>query len=144
MSDNIMEIGRKLSECRCSCGKRHISSVKCVITESGAINKLPEIIKGYNAEKVFIIADKNTYKAAGEQVCNILQKSNICFSKYIYKTDTIAPDEKAIGDIIMHYDSDCGIIIGVGSGVINDIGKIVSKVAEKPYIIVATAPSMDG
>lgn len=144
MSDNIMEIGRKLSECGCSCGKRHISSVKCVITESGAINKLPEIIKGYNAEKVFIIADKNTYKAAGEQVCNILQKSNICFSKYIYKTDILAPDEKAIGDIIMHYDSDCGIIIGVGSGVINDIGKIVSKVAEKPYIIVATAPSMDG
>ena len=144
MSDNIMEIGRKLSECGCSCGKRHISSVKCVITESGAINKLPEIIKGYNAEKIFIIADKNTYKSAGEQVCNILQKSNICFSKYIYKTDTIAPDEKAIGDIIMHYDSDCGIIIGVGSGVINDIGKIVSKVAEKPYIIVATAPSMDG
>ena len=144
MSDNIMEIGRKLSECQCSCGKQHISSVKCVITESGAINKLPEIIKGYNAEKVFIIADKNTYKAAGEQVCNILQKSNICFSKYIYKTDTLAPDEKAIGDIIMHYDSDCGIIIGVGSGVINDIGKIVSKVAEKPYIIVATAPSMDG
>ena len=144
MSDNIMEIGRKLSECGCSCRKRHISSVKCVITESGAINKLPEIIKGYNAEKVFIIADKNTYKAAGEQVCNILQKSNICFSKYIYKTDTLAPDEKAIGDIIMHYDSDCGIIIGVGSGVINDIGKIVSKVAEKPYIIVATAPSMDG
>ena len=144
MSDNIMEIGRKLSECRCSCGKRHISSVKCVITESGAINKLPEIIKGYNAEKVFIIADKNTYKAAGEQVCNILKENKKCFSKYIYKTDTLAPDEKAIGDIIKHYDSDCGIIIGVGSGVINDIGKIVSKVAEKPYIIAATAPSMDG
>ncbi len=144
MSDNIMEIGRKLSECRCSCGKQHISSVKCVITQSGAINKLPKIIKDYNAEKAFIFADKNTYKAAGEQVCNILKESNICFSEYIYGTDTLAPDEKAVGDIIMHYDSDCDIIIGVGSGVINDIGKIVSKVAQKPYIIVATAPSMDG
>ena len=144
MADNIMEIGRKLSECQCSCGKQHISSVKCVITENGAINKLPEIIKDYNAKKAFIIADKNTYKAAGEKVCNILKESNICFSKYIYRTDTLAPDEKTVGDIIMHYDSGCDIIIGVGSGVINDIGKIVSKVAEKPYIIVATAPSMDG
>ena len=94
--------------------------------------------------KVFIIADRNTYKAAGEKVCNILKESNICFSKYIYMTDTLAPDEKTVGDVIMHYDSSCDIIIGVGSGVINDIGKIVSKVAEKPYIIVATAPSMDG
>ena len=44
----------------------------------------------------------------------------------------------------MHYDSSCDIVIGVGSGVINDIGKIISNIADKPYIIVGTAPSMDG
>ena len=144
MSYSIIEIGRKLSECSCNCGKQHISSVKCVITESGAINKLPEILKEYNAKNAFIIADKNTHKAAGEQVCDILKESDICYSEFIYETNTLAPDEKAVGDVIMHYDSDCDVIVGVGSGVINDIGKIVSKVADKPYIIVATAPSMDG
>lgn len=144
MADSIMEIGRKLGERQCSCGKKHISSVKYVITENGAINKLPEVIKDFKAEKAFIIADKNTYKAAGERVCGILEESNIRFSKYVYMTDTLAPDEKTVGDVIMHYDSSCDIVIGVGSGVINDIGKIVSRVAEKPYIIVATAPSMDG
>lgn len=144
MSYSILEIGKKLCECRCSCGKQHTSSVKCVITEKGAINKLPGIIKDYNAEKAFIIADKNTYKAAGEQVCNILEEHNICFSKYIYETDTLAPDEKTVGTVMMNYGSNCDIIIGVGSGVINDIGKIVSEVSGKTYIIVATAPSMDG
>ena len=44
----------------------------------------------------------------------------------------------------MHFDNNCDIIIGVGSGVINDIGKILSNTAKLPYIIVATAPSMDG
>ena len=40
----------------------------------------------------------------------------------------------------MHAD----LILGVGSGVINDIGKILSNVSGRKYIIVGTAPSMDG
>ena len=44
----------------------------------------------------------------------------------------------------MHFDYSCDAIIGVGSGVINDIGKILSNISGRPYIIVATAPSMDG
>ena len=44
----------------------------------------------------------------------------------------------------MHYDVSCDMVIGIGSGVINDIGKLISKLTKTPYIIVATAPSMDG
>jgi len=44
----------------------------------------------------------------------------------------------------MHYDKTCDVIVGVGSGVINDICKILSNLTGKPYIIVATAPSIDG
>ncbi len=44
----------------------------------------------------------------------------------------------------MHFDSSCDCIIGVGSGVINDISKLISTVTGRKYIIVATAPSMDG
>ena len=41
----------------------------------------------------------------------------------------------------MHYDTSCDIIVALGSGVINDIGKIISKMTGNPYIIVATAPA---
>jgi glycerol-1-phosphate dehydrogenase [NAD(P)+] len=44
----------------------------------------------------------------------------------------------------MHFDPKCDLIIGVGSGVINDIGKILSNISGRKYIIVGTAPSMDG
>ena len=44
----------------------------------------------------------------------------------------------------MHFDTGCDLIISVGSGVINDIGKILSNVTGRKYIIVGTAPSMDG
>ena len=36
------------------------------------------------------------------------------------------------------------LLVGVGSGVINDLCKHVSNCLHIPYIIVATAPSMDG
>jgi glycerol-1-phosphate dehydrogenase [NAD(P)+] len=44
----------------------------------------------------------------------------------------------------MNYDPSCDAVIAVGSGVINDTGKILAATGNKPYIIVGTAPSMDG
>lgn len=128
----------------CKCGKEHTSSVKYVVAEKNAISQLPEFIKLLNASKPFILADKNTYAAAGEKVCEVLRNANITFSKYVYSADRLAPDEKTVGSAIMHYDSSCDVVIGIGSGVINDTCKILSKVSKTPYVIVATAPSMDG
>ena len=128
----------------CKCGKIHRSSVKEIITKSGAILELPNIIKKFNSQKPFILADVNTYNAAGKNVCNILAENGIIFSKYIFQTDRPEPDEHCVGSAVMHYDYECDMIIGIGSGVINDICKLLSKLTKTPYIIVATAPSMDG
>ena len=126
-----------------ACGRDHIFDSE-VITEKSAIKKIPACVRKFNAKKVFLLADINTYKAAGEAVCRILKSENIPYSEYIFAETALEPDEKAVGSAIMHYDSECDLIIGVGSGVINDIGKILSKTTGNPYIIVATAPSMDG
>ena len=45
---------------------------------------------------------------------------------------------------MMHFDSSCQFVLAVGSGVINDIGKIIASISRKPYLIFGTAPSMDG
>ena len=128
----------------CKCGKEHKSSINEVIIKSGAIKEIPELIGKYGSVRPFILADENTYKAAGEAVCCILESKNINFSKYIFNKPNVAPDENSVGSVCMHYDNDCDMIIAVGSGVINDIGKIISRQAKNPYIIVATAPSVDG
>ncbi len=127
----------------CACGKLHSFSSEIVVGE-GVISKLPEIIKKYNCRKPFILSDKNTYAAAGKSVCEILEDRGIDFSCYTFDSDEVLPDEKSVGLAVMHYDYDCDMIIGVGSGVINDICKIISAMTEKYYVIVATAPSMDG
>ena len=38
----------------------------------------------------------------------------------------------------------CDLFLAVGSGVINDVCKVVSFACGKPQMVVATAPSMDG
>ena len=127
----------------CSCGKVHSFNTEICI-EKGTIQKLPFYIRKFDAKKAFVLSDKNTYEAAGKQVCNILDDQNISFTDYHFAHFPVEPDEYSVGATIMHYDPQCDIIVGVGSGVVNDIGKIVSMVSGKPYIIVATAPSMDG
>ena len=128
----------------CDCGRAHSTLVDDVIIEKGAIIQLPNVVRRYDASKVFVLADKNTYKAAGERVCSILKENNIAYSKYVYEGELLEPDEHGVGSFIMHLDHECDIIVAVGSGVINDIGKIVANTKGCPYVIVATAPSMDG
>lgn len=133
----------KVSEKNCPCGKEHIFSSK-VVTGKGAINQLPEILGEMNLKSAFIFADKNTCRAAGERVVEILENAGIRTKKYIFAEENLEPGEANVGLAVMNFEPSSDVVIGVGSGVINDISKIVANVSGKPYIIVGTAPSMDG
>lgn len=128
----------------CPCGKIHKSEIDDVIVGKGVLECIPDIVSRYAADKVFVLADINTYKAAGEKLCGILDNKKIKYSKYVFNETALEPDEYAVGAAVMHFDKECSLLIAVGSGVINDIGKIVSNIANINYVIVATAPSMDG
>lgn len=128
----------------CACGKKHKSSVKEVVVQKGAISLLPQYVRRFGANKVFVLADVNTFAAAGQTVCDTLDAENISYAKYVFDNTALEPDEHAVGAAVMHYDTACDMVVAVGSGVINDIGKILSHTVNHPYIIVGTAPSMDG
>ena len=128
----------------CTCGKTHIVAIDDVVVGKGVLSRLPEFVQKYGAKRPFVLADRNTYKAAGEAVAEILTANGIEFASYVYSKEALEPDEEAVGAAVMHFDARCDLIIGVGSGVINDIGKLLSHVTGRKYIIVATAPSMDG
>lgn len=129
-------------QANCKCGKQHIFNSDVIVKE-GAILELPRLLKQYDAKKVFLVADQNTYAAAGKAVTAVIE-SSVKIASCIFDGEALEPDEHSVGRAIMYYESDCDVVIGVGSGVINDISKIVANVAGKPYIIVGTAPSMDG
>lgn len=127
-----------------SCGRRHFGLLKDCIIKDGAMGCIPELVKKYGASYPFVLCDENTYKAAGETVCGILDGNGIKYFLHIIGRDKPSPDEKTIGEAIMYCPTACDCVIGIGGGVINDTSKVVASQKKVPEIIVATAPSMDG
>ena len=135
-----MDINEILRGVDCVCGKRHECDIERVYIENGAISRLSELCKNY--QKILLVADENTYGAAGKAVEASLCGKNS--SLVLFSGDTILiPDEAAI-ETVRKSLGGAELIVGIGSGVIQDLCKYVSFFSKIPYMIVATAPSMDG
>lgn len=127
----------------CSCGRKHRSGIKHISVESGSIRNLPFFLGAFN--NVFVVSDNNTYEVCGKKVISILEKQDFSVSYYTFSsTGFLVPDEKALGSLLVEIPSDTEVILGVGSGTINDLCRMISYKCHIPYVIVATAPSMDG
>ena len=96
------------------------------------------------AKKPFVVCDPHTLRAAGEQVHAVLKNAGIDFVPFTFAREEIEPDEWAVGSIAMALDPSCDCLLAVGSGVINDLCKVVGHATGKPSLVVGTAPSMDG
>ena len=131
-------------EITCSCGHKHYSEVKLIDIDQGAVKRLPEHIKELGYKKIFMVADKNTWAAAGEAAAAELEKAGLVYDKVILDYDEVIPDEHVIGEILAAVVQDSDLILAVGSGTLNDLCKLISYRMGLDYIIYATAPSMDG
>ena len=135
-----MDINNILHGVECACGKKHHCDIEYVYIEAGAIARLEKLC-GQN-ENILIVADENTYSAAGEDVEKVLCRKTV--KKVIFSGETVLiPNEKAI-EKVREALGGADLILGIGSGVIQDLCKYVAFFSKIPYIIVATAPSMDG
>ncbi len=135
-----MDINSMLRGVKCECGKTHLCDIEYVYIENGAISRLTEICA--QKENILVVADENTYAAAGQKTEDALCSKNI--KKVIFSGKTVLiPNEQAIETVGKSLDGS-DLIIGIGSGVIQDLCKYVSHFSGVPYMVVATAPSMDG
>ena len=127
----------------CSCGRPHGFTAK-VISGAGVVGRIGDVTREFGAKKVFVLSDLNTYEAAGERVCQLLADDGIRFQSFTLPSREPHPDEYWVGSAVMHMEPDCEAVVAVGSGVVNDIGKMLAALSRLPYVIVGTAPSMDG
>ena len=135
-----MDINRLLSGIECDCGKAHNCSIENVYIESGAIKRLALLCKNY--KNILLVADENTFFAAGAEVERALVDKKL--KKVIFSGEKLLiPNEDAV-DTVKKKINKTELIVGIGSGVIQDLCKYVSFLTNVPYMIVATAPSMDG
>ena len=142
-------------EFACSCDmKKHRAPLEGYEISSGAIKKIPEILKDYH--RVYMVADKNTYRAAGEQVEKILKENGMFHACLVLDDEVVLPNALTLGKIVLYahdinaksdifkYSPLPDLILAVGSGTVNDSCRVASYRMGLPYAVVGTAPSMDG
>ena len=135
-----MDINELLKGKDCECGRRHDCPIDLVCIESGAEERLKDVFP--DDKNILIVADENTFAADGEAVIRALAGRNA--KRIIFPgSEILVPDEKAIA-AVEDALGDTTAIVGIGSGVIQDLCKYVSHDRRIPYAIVATATSMDG
>ncbi|MBQ8081209.1 MAG: sn-glycerol-1-phosphate dehydrogenase [Clostridia bacterium] len=130
----------------CDCGRRHVCALDYLNISRGAIADVPQLVRALGAKRPFVVADANTWRVAGERVSRLLTEAGIEHQAYVIPCagERIAPAEWEVGSVVMHLDPKADLILGVGSGVINDICKVVAHASGRKNAIVGTAPSMDG
>ncbi len=132
-------------EYSCACGKSHKVDIQAIRVGSGVIQELPGILRDLGASHIFLVADNYTYEAAGRQVEQLLDQAGLAYHKRVFQTETpLVPNEYALGSVLAAMTSQDDMLLAVGSGTLNDVTKYVSARTGVPYVIAATAPSMDG
>lgn len=130
----------------CSCGKHHTLDIKQIKMGKGVLPELPDMLKKFQGKKVYMLSDNHTFQAAGERTLKIMQDAGFDVKSVMIDSgdDILIPDEKAVGRMFMELEPETAVIVSVGSGTLNDMAKYMSARTKIPYIIVCTAPSMDG
>jgi glycerol-1-phosphate dehydrogenase [NAD(P)+] len=144
---NILEFQDYLNnKIDCCCGKKHKTMVKKIILSHGAIDDLANIFEANSLpDDIFIVSDSNTYKAAAKKVVEVLREAKYKVKELVFNAEKFShPDEKAVGTMLFNMEPMPKIIVAVGSGSITDLCRFCASKTGIPYIVIATAPSMDG
>lgn len=112
----------------------------------GAMERLPKMLEAlFPGKKVVIVADDNTYNAAGRKVCGILDAAGTQMEdSFIFKNPDLYAEWSYLQLLEAYLKERDAVPVAVGSGVINDLTKLASHHLGRRYVIVGTAASMDG
>lgn len=136
-----MNFEELLKDRPCTCGMVHRCGIKRVIIGAGAVEQVGTLLEGYR--RILLVADTNTYPTCGPRVEALM--GDKLESVLVYRRDgLLIPNEEAIDEMKAKLTGETDLIVGIGSGVIQDLCKCVSFQEGLPYHIIATAPSMDG
>ena len=113
----------------CSCGRHHSVDINRIITGTGILDQLPEAIAEFKDKTILVVADDNTVKIGGYKVKQLLDDNGFKTELLVLEYPdypVLLPDERIVGTLLVHTTDDVGLLLGVGSGTINDLCKIVS------------------
>ena len=115
----------------------------------GCLSDVPEMLSRINSTSLplLLIQDRNTKKAAGQKLADILAAGKQPFSELLLKEGSLGivdADYERVQEIRETIKAQKIFPVAVGSGTINDLVKRAAFELKIPYACVATAASVDG
>jgi glycerol-1-phosphate dehydrogenase [NAD(P)+] len=115
-----------------------------IIVEAGALDGLPALFRRRFGERAFLVADENTWTAAGARAAQALEAAGVAVDRRILPASPRPKPTRELGDELAAATPQYATPVAVGSGVLNDVVKYAAFRRGRPYLCVATAASMDG
>ena len=132
----------------CECGREHRVPIREVVYAEDALARLPGAAADLDAGMhVGLVADQRTYAVAGEAA-----RDRLCAEGFDVALH-ILPDPPAgspVCDDVTRLAVEEALperiraLVAVGSGVVNDLCKWIGTDTGRPYVVMATAASMNG
>ena len=122
---------------------------KFFIEGPGSLTAFPELLSRVNGAglPVLLIQDRNTQKAAGEKLADILACRKLPFSVLVLREGPLGivdADYERVAEIREILERRSVFPVAVGGGTINDLVKRSASEFRIPYVCVSTAASVDG
>lgn len=112
----------------------------------GVIGRVAEVFRHqFPDSTAVVVADHNTLAVAGRQVLDLMRQAGLPTAEPFVFDDADLHAEYHHVERLQSALGSAGLIpIAVGSGTINDLTKLAAHLCGRPYMVVATAASMDG
>ncbi|MFT3971377.1 MAG: sn-glycerol-1-phosphate dehydrogenase [Micropruina sp.] len=123
------------------------TDTKAVLAEPGAIARIGEVYRAtFPGRTALVVGDERTMQVAGDAVVEALRADGVNLADpYVFPG---APELYAryencelLREVLRDQDV---VAVAVGAGTLNDLVKRASGELGRPYLVVATAASMDG
>ena len=132
----------------CSCGRCHVVPTRRALVGAAVLDRLPGLLAELRLDgPALLTADPNTWEVAGRRVGQLLRSSGTSVQDLILASQT-AHGLEATAEIAAEVEARMrgafAFAVAVGSGTINDLTRLPASNLGIPYVVVATAPSMNG
>lgn len=125
------------------------TETKDIVFGTDVLDKTGELfVRMFPGARVLVVADGNTFAAAGEPVVASLKAAGIEFAEepYVFPgTPTLYAGYENVEKLREHIRPlENTVVCSIASGTLNDIAKLASGELGREYMNVCTAPSVDG
>ncbi len=98
----------------------------------------------FGSRAAIVVADATTWSVAGQRVDGLLRAAGVAMLPSIVLPLPLHADYEQVLALQSRLATDDVTPVAVGSGTINDLTKLAAHRLGRPYMVVATAASMDG